>query len=187
MARPKSADPDATRQRIVSAARVIAVRDGMGALSARTIARGAGVSATTVSAFPKSMAGIKAMLVKEAFQPLLHVFKGVDLSRSVSAFDVAMLALEEDPTRAPLVTQVASYAGLRHGGHRLVADWIDECWKVVRDHLVSVELPGSGVQLHGNAEMTANRIIALYFAAAFHLARTPDIDREELRRMICGW
>lgn len=183
MACPNSANPIATRERLVAAACAITVRDGMGALSTRTVGDGAGKSASLISALPGRMNGIRMQLVMRAFEPLIALFEGVALDDPVTLFDIASAPLLDDHDLCVLVTQVAACAGLRHGRHWELAKQIDHSWTIVRDDLAT-SIPKSPLRHAGDANIVADRIIALYFAAAFHLARSPDLDRKELRRLV---
>ena len=184
MARPNSADPDATRERILDAAVTLLVHDGFGGLSARSIAVASGVSATSVCALFGSMSGLQAKVIEAGFLPLLEAFDTIEHMQTVSVFTVATAQLYESATLAGLVTQVAAVAGLRHGRHRTLTAQIDRSWDVVRDHFATVQIPNSPLRGYGDPLAVAERIIAVYFAAAFHLSRDPDIDRDHLRALV---
>ncbi|RKE43615.1 MULTISPECIES: TetR/AcrR family transcriptional regulator [unclassified Sphingomonas] len=184
MARPNSADPDATRERILDAAVILSVHDGFDSLSARSVALASGVSATTVCALFGGMSGLHAKVIETAFVPLLKAFSAIDHKPSMSVFKVATGQLYESATLAGLVTQIAALAGLRHGRHRALADQIDRSLNVVRDHFATVEVPNSPLRGYGDSVVVADRIIAVYFAAAFHLAPDPGTDRDRLRALV---
>jgi hypothetical protein len=82
------------------------------------------------------------------------------------------------------VSRIAAFAGLRHGRHRTLTAQIDRSWDVVRDHFATVQIPNSPLRGYGDPLAVAERIIAVYFAAAFHLSRDPDIDRDHLRALV---
>lgn len=184
MARPNSADPAATRERILDAAVILSVHDGLGALSARSVAAASGVSATTVCALFDGMSGLQEKVIEAGFLPLLKVFGTIEHMPLMNVFTVATARLYESATRAGLVTQIAAFAGLRHGRHRSLAARIDRSWDVVQDHFATVEIPNSPLRGYGDPLAVADRIIAVYFAAAFHLSRDPGIDRNHLRALV---
>lgn len=184
MARPNSADPDATRERILEAAVTLSVRDGFGSLSARSLAVASGASATTVCALFGGMSGLNEKVIEMAFVPLLKAFSAIDHKPSMSVFTVATGQLYESAKLAGLVTQIAAFAGLRQGRHRALAEQIDRSWDVVRDHFATVEVPNSSLRGKGDPFVIADRIIAIYFAAAFHLSRDPGLDRNRLRALV---
>lgn len=178
MARPQAADPDASRVRILAAARELAVRDGMAALSARTVAGAANVSPTTVCTLFGNMAGLRLSLIRAIFEPLVTILDGAE---GLSVLDIAAAPLRADDSLPILVTQVAGYAGLFHGEHKALAEEIGSLVTEMREFLAKHEIPKSKLPGTARPSVLADRIIGLYFAASFQLARQPDIAPAQLR------
>lgn len=181
MARPNSADPEATRQRVLDAAYAIAVVDGLGSVSARTVAAAAGVSASTVSATANGMAGVREELVDRAFRPIILAFSAAaEEGAPTSLFDVVLRPLRDDHVLPGFIVQVVGWTGLHQGEQEDAAAKVEKNWKAVRDVLQTFYIPKlvpSGVS---DAALLADRLVTFYFSAALLLARDRTISDERL-------
>lgn len=181
MARPKSADPDETRRRIYAAARQVAARDGLCALSARTIAAVAGVSASSVSNIKGGMTGIRERLITMVFETLIEALGWDDEAIAKDPLSIVASVLRADPGLPRLTIQVASWAGGHTGFAHRLAKRFENSWTVVHDHLAKIEIPNSPLNGLGTAANTAESVITLFFAIAFQLARQPTLSDDQLR------
>ncbi|RSV14047.1 hypothetical protein CA236_16970 [Sphingomonas sp. ABOLG] len=181
MARPKNADPEATRARILAAAEQIVKDEGWSALAARKIAAATNLSATTVSAAFRGMAKIEHELVKRAFSPLIDAPALFAKGQSFSIAELASAPLLADPTLARLVIQVSAQAGGRIGAAARLSRLFEKCWTITHDHLSRWE---AGPPLVRDAALSrddvADRILDRYFAAALLVARDPQIGAASL-------
>lgn len=102
MARPRNADPQATRERVLYAARTIAVREGIKAVTAEAIAKEAGTAKSTVG----DMARVIEHLIDYVFAACVaahgRASGGVGASRW-RAYQVSVDLFAEEPDLCALV------------------------------------------------------------------------------------
>ena len=184
MARPKSADPEQTKHRVLAAARAIAIKDGIASVTARPVAQAAAVSATTVCDVFSSIEGLQRALMNEVFMPLLSACDLVGRQRSARSFDVAIAPLLADRNLALLAVQASGYAGRLFGTNRGLAVQFAKQWTIVREHLAE---SNNAIHLRYQGRtpaQAADRLISLYFAAALHLARDQNLSKDEIRTLL---